>query len=867
MGLSLVVLLGMASVPSGARARGDDRAKQISEIEKQLAELKAKLVELKKVEPAKDRKPLALKDVLAWETLGPTALSRDGAWFAYSVIRPTGKTETVIRQTRGEKENRFPGVGRVVFSHDSRWIAFTSSGGIGGFAGRRRGQGAETPPPPMPAGKVVVLNLVGGEKLEFEGMSRFAFAGENSNLIAVYKSNSGGRGGDLLLRDLTTGKELSLGNVAEFAFDKKGDLLALVIDVQGQVGNGVQLRDMKTGVLRQLESARAVYQNLSWSEKGEAFSVLKAVEDKSLQDKTLSVVTFTDLASASPTLIAYDPMKDAAFPKGMTISTFPPPYLSEDRSALIFGIQERKKADSAVAKSKFDPTKGMQPTETARADKPDLIIWHGNEERLPAQQEKEAGRDRIYSYLCSYRPTEKKFLRLADDTLRTVRIAPKQRWAIGTDDRAIRRSRSLDGRHLHDVYVIDLLTGEKYLALNQNRDLFGPSPDGTRFLYYDKGEFYVYDMAARKSRCISKDCGTSFVNIEDDHNIDRLPTNPIGWTKDSAAVLISDNWDVWKLPVDEKEPAVNLTRDGKKAGIRYRNLITINAEEKGIDLSVPLYFSAMEEWTKKSGFVRIDPGQTGPSRLCWDDAEFGGLMKAANADVFVYTRETASEYPDYHATDAGFKEPRRLTKVNAQQDKYLWSSGSLLVDYKSAKGDRLQGALFLPANYEKGKKYPTVVYIYERLSSNKNRYLTPRSMGFNTAIYTSNGYAVFMPDIKYQINDPGMSAVWCVLPALEAAVATGCGGQGARRASRALVGRLPDGLFDHPDACFQGGGRGGAVDEPGEHVQFGLLELGIGEPADLREQPGPIHQRLLGSTRGLSPQFARHARQEASTRR
>ena len=45
--------------------------------------------------------------------------------------------------------------------------------------------------------------------------------------------------------------------------------------------------------------------------------------------------------------------------------------------------------------------------------------------------------------------------------------------------------------------------------------------------------------------------------------------------------------------------------------------------------------------------------------------------------------------------------------------------------------------------------------------------------GFSTALYTSNGYAVFMPDITYRVNDPGMSAVECVLPALEAAIATG----------------------------------------------------------------------------------------------
>jgi dipeptidyl aminopeptidase/acylaminoacyl peptidase len=32
---------------------------------------------------------------------------------------------------------------------------------------------------------------------------------------------------------------------------------------------------------------------------------------------------------------------------------------------------------------------------------------------------------------------------------------------------------------------------------------------------------------------------------------------------------------------------------------------------------------------------------------------------------------------------------------------------------------------------------------------------------------------VLEPDITYKVNDPGRSAVWCVLPALEAAIATG----------------------------------------------------------------------------------------------
>src|SRR5205807_2096096 len=142
------------------------------------------------------------------------------------------------------------------------------------------------------------------------------------------------------------------------------------------------------------------------------------------------------------------------------------------------------------------------------------------------------------------------------------------------------------------------------------------------------------------------------------------------------------------------------TGDGKKEGIRYRARLALDPEEKGIDLSAPIYFSRFGEWTKKSGFARVLPGQSGATCLCWDDAEFGTLMKARNADVFVFTRETYKDSPDYHSCDATFKDMRKISDVFPQQDRYLWSSGVRLLDYKSTKGDRLQAALLLPAGYE-----------------------------------------------------------------------------------------------------------------------------------------------------------------------
>ena len=46
------------------------------------------------------------------------------------------------------------------------------------------------------------------------------------------------------------------------------------------------------------------------------------------------------------------------------------------------------------------------------------------------------------------------------------------------------------------------------------------------------------------------------------------PVDPVGWTKDSDAVLLSDQWDIWKVTFSGGT-AVNLTRNVKKEGIRY----------------------------------------------------------------------------------------------------------------------------------------------------------------------------------------------------------------------------------------------------------------------------------------------------------
>ncbi|HYV97887.1 MAG TPA: prolyl oligopeptidase family serine peptidase, partial [Gemmatimonadaceae bacterium] len=186
-----------------------------------------------------------------------------------------------------------------------------------------------------------------------------------------------------------------------------------------------------------------------------------------------------------------------------------------------------------------------------------------------------------------------------------------------------------------------------------------------------------------------------------------------------------------------------------------------------------LYFATYGEWTKKEGLSRIDPNEPGAKTIFFEDARYS-IQKAKEADTYVYTKQTFTEYPNYWVFGAGFKDGYQITDVNPQMKDLAWSSGTKLIDYKSAKGDKLQAAIYLPANYEPGKKYPMLVTIYEKRSQQKNGFVAPSdTRAPDPTLYTNRGYIVMDPDIVYRVNDPGMSAVWCVIPAVKAAIATG----------------------------------------------------------------------------------------------
>src|SRR5205085_2654615 len=102
-------------------------------------------------------------------------------------------------------------------------------------------------------------------------------------------------------------------------------------------------------------------------------------------------------------------------------------------------------------------------------------------------------------------------------------------------------------------YGIDLATGARKLLLKKQISAqFVPSPNGKSILYWgDDASWYVLDSQTGEKRPISKGVPTVFADTSDDHNnLVTPPSQVIGWSKDGNAVLASDGFDVWKLPVN-----------------------------------------------------------------------------------------------------------------------------------------------------------------------------------------------------------------------------------------------------------------------------------------------------------------------------
>ncbi|MEO6137001.1 MAG: hypothetical protein ABIP35_17740, partial [Ginsengibacter sp.] len=641
-------------------------------------------------------KPMGWHDVSSWKYIStPTVtISPDGKWTAYAMVTVEGDGEVFLKNLTTDSVKKYAIGGSPMpsmqFSKDGKWFAFKE------YPKYKEAKAASKNPGKQLFQTLHLIDLSADlKKTDFDHAGTFSFNGDASTYLAVSiaKERSPGakpgdsNAGDLLLYELSTGKKINVGNVGEYEFNKKGNTLAYTVDAANNAGNGLYSLNLNDKKISVYDNDSTSYKSLGWTEDKDAFAVLKMSKDKDFKtDK--GVVLGVKNISGTPIVYTYEPQKDSLhFPKHMTISGNRQPYWSDDMSRIFFGINtleavkdemeqdkkdtaktpavpdiEKIKSDTSI-KSIADLKKALAKLEPAKPkmdnkkdiDKPDMVIWNWQDSRLQSNQQVTERADKVFSFLAMYDVNSKKYTRLNDSSMMSVNVMPKELYAIGMSDSAYQLETNLDGQRYADIYIVNLVTGEKSPFKNK---LYVPSysampnaaPDGKKFVYGNDGNFYVYDIVNKKEQNITANVPTSFVDTEDDHNVTKPLTRIIGWSSDSKYVLINDLWDIWQINADGSGKAINLTQNGKQNKNRYQVRFNLYPDDKGIDLKKPQYFNVYGEWTKKSGIAMLEPGKNGlnpgAKMLVWDDFVFSNLSKTTLANVYSYSKEDNNKAPE-----------------------------------------------------------------------------------------------------------------------------------------------------------------------------------------------------------------------------
>lgn len=448
-----------------------------------------------------------------------------------------------------------------------------------------------------------------------------------------------------------------------------------------------------------------------------------------------------------------------------SVSTEKDIRFSRDGSKLYFGI------------SAIPPIE--EPEDTLLAEeKVHVDVWSWEDPLIQPMQKKRLKRDQERAFdavwYCGSKDTP---IILADSTIPDISFERDRNLdiAIGGAYEDYLPLITWEGYRYRDFYLIDLKTGDRKLLLKKSRTNISISPDGKFLAWYDHQDssYHTYDVENETKRIISDDIPYPLYNIDFDMPSQPYPYGSGGWTADGR-YLIYDEFDIWLVDPAGIEETMNMTKLGRQSDTRYR-IHRLDYRERAIGLNGQVWMSVFDKNTKTSSYARLrDVGDDSPvwmpSVVINGQAEapyvlarkVSGLRKAKESNRFLYTEENFRSFPDlwsFDATKANKLSMKKITEANPQMADYKWGKVELH-EWVSYHGDTLEGLLYSPEDFDPEGSYPMIVYFYERSSNGLHSHWVPapsRSV-INPAYLTSNGYFVFMPDIKYRDGYPGQSA-------------------------------------------------------------------------------------------------------------
>ncbi|MEX6691068.1 prolyl oligopeptidase family serine peptidase [Danxiaibacter flavus] len=742
------------------------------------------------------KKPLDHSVYDGWQNISEKLISNDGRFIVYTITPQEGDALLVLQKSSGEKLVEIERGYNAAIAEDNSFVVCK----IKPFYQKTRDakihkKKAEE----MPKDSMAIIHLptllvekhanVSSYKLPDKSAAWLAWQYEEIKTDSVCKKSDGakkdlvdadndkpskdkkGNPAILLLKNMSSGKIDSIKSVTEYLFDRHGT--KLVLECAGAKKDSVK----SSVIVYSLSHAKADTilsgfndaKSYAWDTVGKqlAFIAERDSSEKSIQ-KFYKVYTYKEGDdSAQVQITASTP----GMHKGWSVSENANLKFSDSGKRLLFSTA---------------PVLPAKDTSLPEFERVSVDIWNYNDDDLMTVQLKNLEKDLQRSYLAVWDIQTKTMAQLADENFREVKETGQGDGAFfyAQTDTGRRVSMQWQGYVLNDIYAIDATTGKRIMIRKNLKGYMYPSYTGKYLLMYDqvKRSYTMYNSETQKLYPVGADIKTALYDEENDVPDDPGTYGIVKWTENDQYVLINDRYDVWKVDPQAKESSVSLT-EGRKNKIIYR-FAELDQEEKFIKPEEKAVYRIFDEKDKSTGIAVAPDLQSKPVVITKKPMNFTLYRRTVGNDttVVVFTKESFTQSPDLNAINFSFAKSKditvgaltQLSHINPQQQHYSWGTAELFT-WKAYTGKHTEGVLYKPDNFDATKKYPMIVYFYERNNTTLNNYIppAPTPSRLNISYFVSNGYVVFVPDIWYTTGHPGKSAYDYILSGTRALIRQG----------------------------------------------------------------------------------------------
>lgn len=662
--------------------------------------------------------PLKVEDYGKWSQIFIGELSDDGAWGSYTLTYENGLDTLFLKNTRNHKTFPFPSSASAAFGKNT-------------FSALGRDKVLRT------------HSFKSGKTFETADIRQFEYAFKKSLIIAMGDDNT------LVVMDEQAQEIFRKANVIRFEISPQKDKLAFWRVEQGK--SAFYCLDLITlNLVLVHEESEQNMGGMLWSQKG---------------DKLLS--TAFDQAAGKLTVLVYDIFRNK---KVLLDNSIKKEYTDWELQVAHIDFAQ----DGTKVYVQFYPSLDSVSS-SERAE-----IWNANDKRLyPLRASDQPGK-RPES-LFEWTPGSGKFRMISGGQYAYFSLSRDGKHLLEWDK--FDKEPQSDKEANRDIYCRDLESGKVNLLIDDipgNEPMLLQSPKGGYVTWYKDGDWYLHSYSHNRTTALGKLLKTNISMPLYDVLDELRPVDLLYFSEDEKYVFVRDEYDVWV--VEAATLKYKRLTSGRERGLKYefaaaaQKMVPYKYSgyyTRVINTDSLIFFSVSDPESLDSGYSAIDlKGRE--TVIAYGPHSFTQLRMGNAGDVF-YVKEDFYSPPAIIYKPSIAKRERTLVQSNTLHSLYEWGSVEK-IEYFRSNGKKMKALVYYPANFDKRKQYPMIVYIYENLSKNFHSYLTPSvssPIGFNVPDLLAQGYIVLLPDTESEKANPGPANLDCVKNAVNTIIAKG----------------------------------------------------------------------------------------------